>query len=137
MGKFRKRLFIFLFSALMLCSCGTAHTPPVYEVVTAVDVLTAREGKLLRRHYEAPEKIRPVLLYLRTLKHAPLSETISEPEGEDIFLIAVTLTSGKVRYYRQAKHRYFSFDGGAWRSIDPGKAAGLYRILQAFPGDDL
>ena len=137
MGRIWKSAFVLFLSALMLCSCGKHHTKPVYEVVTSVDVVTARDGKLLHRHYASPEKIRPVLLYLRMLKHSPLFESIQEPEGEDIFLITVGLTGGKKRYYRQAKHRYFSFDGGAWRSIDPGKAAGLYRILQTFPSDDL
>ena len=137
MGRIWKSVFVLFLSALMLCSCGKHHTKPVYEVVTGVDVMTARDGQLLRRHYEAPEKIRPVLLYLRTLEHFPLSEEISEPEGEDVFLIAVTLTGGRMRYYRQAKHRYFSFDGGAWRSIDPGHAAKLYRLLQEQPSDGL
>ena len=137
MGKFWKCLISLLIASLILCSCSKKHTPSVYEVVTGVDVVTARDGQLLRRHYETPEKMRPVLLYLRMLKHSPLFEPIDEPEGEDIFLICVQLTGGKKRYYRQAKHRYFSFDGGPWRSIDPGKAAGLYNILQAFPSDEL
>jgi len=135
MGKIWKQLFVLCVCALILCSCGKNHTRPVYEVVTSVDIVTARDGQLLRRHYKTPEKMRPVLLYLRILKHTPLFETIQEPEGEDIFLIAVELTGGKKRYYRQAKHRYFSFDGGPWRSIDPANAAGLYRILQEFPSD--
>ena len=136
MGKFWKCFLITLVCMLMMCSCGKAHTPPVYEVVTGVDVVTARDGQLLRRHYTTSEKMRPVLLYLRMLKHSPLFEPIEEPEGEDIFLICVELTGGKKRYYRQAKHRYFSFEGGPWRSIDPGKAVGLYRILERFPSDE-
>ena len=136
MGKFWKCFLIPLVCMLMMCSCGKAHTPPVYEVVTGVDVVTARDGQLLHRHYTTSEKMRPVLLYLRMLKHAPLFEPIPQPAGEDIFLICVQLTGGKKRYYRQAKHRYFSFEGGPWRSIDPGKAVGLYRILERFPSDE-
>ena len=135
MGKFWKCFFAVFLCMLMMCGCGKNHTKPIYEVVTSVDILTAHEGQLLRRHYTSQEKMRPVLLYLRTLKHTSLSETIPEPEGEDIFLIAVGLSSGKKRYYRQAKHRYFSFDDGPWRSIDPGNAAGLYSILRQLPDD--
>jgi len=135
MGKFWKRSCVLFVCMLMMCGCGKNDTKPVYEVVTSVDILTARDGQLLRRHYVTPEKIQPVLLYLRTLKHTTLSEPITEPEGEDVFLIAVGLSSGAVRYYRQAKHRYFSFDNGSWGAIDPGAAAGLYAILQKFPDD--
>lgn len=137
MGKLWKQYFSLLICMLMMCGCGQNHTQPVYEVVTSVDVVTARDGQLLRRHYDSQEKMRPVLLYLRTLKHVPLFDTVSEPEGEDVFLITVGLSSGRKRYYRQAKHRYFSFDDGPWRAIDPGNAAGLYRILQALPSDAL
>ena len=137
MGKFWKRFLALLVCMLIMCGCSKNHTKPVYEVVTSVDVLTARDGQLLRRHYATAEKMRPVLLYLRTLKHTTLSEAVTEPEGEDVFLIAVGLSSGRKRYYRQAKHRYFSFDGGPWRGIEPTSAAGLYSILQEFPSDAL
>ena len=135
MGKFWKQFCLFLFCVCILCGCGKKHTKPVYNVVTSVDIITARDGQLLQWRYTAQEKMRPVLLYLRMLKHSPLSEVITEPEGEDVFLISVQLSDGTRRYYRQAKHRYFSFDGGPWRSIEPGSAAGLYAILRALPED--
>ena len=136
MGKFWKRVYVFFVCSAMMCGCSQNHTQPVYEVVTSVDVLTQRDGQLLHRHYDSQEKMRPVLLYLRTLKHLPIFEPPAEMEGDDIFLITVGLSSGRQRYYRQAKHRYFSFDEGPWRAIDPGSAAGLYRILQALPSDE-
>ena len=135
MGNFWKKFCVLLVSMLMMCGCGKYHTKPVSEVVTTIDILTARDGQLLRRHYNTPEKMRSVLLYLRLLKHSQLQEPIQEPEGEDIFLITVTLSSGRKRYYRQAKHRYFSFDGGPWRSIEPSTAAMLYGILRELPED--
>ena len=54
-------------------------------------------------------------------------------QGKDI--LHVTLSSGLKRYYRQEKHRYFSFDGGPWRSIEPSTAAMLYGILRELPED--
>ena len=135
MGKFWKCFFAAFLCMLMMCGCGKNHTNLVCEVVTGVDIVTQRDGQLLRRHYTAQEKMRPVLLYLRMLNHSSLSEPIEDPEGDDVFLIAVQLSSGRRRYYRQAKHRYFSFDDGPWRSIDPGSAAGLYHIMQKFPSD--
>ena len=135
MGNFWKKFCVLLVSMLMMCGCGKHHTKSVPEVVTTIDILTARDGQLLRRHYNTPEKMRSVLLYLWLLKHSQLQEPIQEPEGEDIFLITVTLSSGRKRYYRQAKHQYFSFEGGPWRSIDPGSAAMLYGILRELPED--
>ena len=137
MGKFWKHFFALLVCTLMMCGCSKNHTIPIPKVATGVDIVTRRDGQLLQRHYTAQEKIRPILLYLRMLKHTPLTEPIDEPEGEDIYLIAVSLSTGEKRYYRQAKHRYFSFDGGVWGAIDPGKAASLYHILQALPSDEL
>ena len=135
MGNFWKKFCLCSFCICILCGCGKNHTKPIYKVVTSVDVVTTRDGQLLRRHYTSQDKMRPVLLYLRMLKHSPLSEEISEPEGEDVFLIAVQLSDGTQRYYRQAKHRYFSFEGGPWRSIDPSSAAMLYAILRELPED--
>lgn len=135
MGNFWKKFFLLMFCVCSLCGCGANHTKPDFEVVTSIDILTEHEGQLLRRHYTAQEKMRPVLLYLRMLKHSALSEPIDEPVGEDIFLITVGLSSGRRRYYRQAKHRYFSFENGPWRSIEPGSAAGLYAILRKLPDD--
>ena len=135
MGNFWKKFCVLLVSLLMMCGCGKNHTAQVPEIVTSIDILTARDGQLLRRHYNKPEKMRQVLLYLRLLKHTTLQQPIREPEGDDIFLITVELSSGKRRYYRQAKHRYFSFEDGPWRSIEPANAALLYGILRELPED--
>ena len=88
MRKFWKCYFAAFLCMLMMCGCGKNHTNSVFEVVTSVDIVTQRDGQLLRRHYTAQEKMRPVLLYLRMLKHSPLSEPITEPAGEDVFLIS-------------------------------------------------
>ena len=135
MGNFWKKFCVLLVSVLMMCGCGKNHTKPVTDVVTGIHILTARDGQLLGRRYNTPEKMRPVLLYLRLLKHGQLQAPIPEPVGEDIFLITVELSNGQKRYYRQAKHRYFSFDGGPWRSIEPDSAAMLYGILRELPDD--
>ena len=56
-------------SAAMLCSCKQNHSQkPVFRAVTQVDIVTEYEDQLIHRHYNTPEKMRPVLLYLRLLK---------------------------------------------------------------------
>lgn len=131
----KKPIILFIsFLLIILCSCEKENTPTAYRTVTHVDIITKYNGQILGRHYNTPEKIRPVLLYLRLLK--PIGkEIVPDNKNEDIYLITISLSDGDRHYYRQASHRYLSKENGPYKSIDPKMAAELYRILQTFTSD--
>lgn len=124
---------LFCFCAVMLCGCSRTQAKPVYRAVTHVDIVTKYENQLIRRHYSTPEKMRPVLLYLRLLK--PYGKPVQVEETEDVYLISISLSDGQRHYYRQASHKYLSKENGPWKSIDPAQAAQLYSILRELPSD--
>lgn len=127
-------LTMLLLCVMLLCGCYSRQTKPVYRAVTEVDVYTEYKNTLIQRHYSTPEKIRPVLLYLRLLKSygTPVN---SSDVGDEIYYIRISLSDGKRHYYRQASHRYLSKGNGPWKSIDPDKASKLYEILRKLPND--
>lgn len=134
MRKFSKVFLMFYFCAVMMCGCNRKNTNPVYRAVTQIDIVTEYEDRLLHRHYTSPEKMRPVLLYLRLLK--PYGQPVQMPENtDDVYLISIALSDGQRHYYRQASHKYLSIENGPFKSIDPGQAANLYTILREFPSD--
>ena len=106
----------------------------VFRAVTHVDIITEHNRELIRRHYSTPEKMRPVLLYLRLLKPYGKPVEVDEAAG-DVYLISISLSDGTRHYYRQASHKYLSKENGPWKSIDPGQAAQLYNILRKLPSD--
>ena len=136
MKKFAKLIFLFLSFAIIVTGCGTNHTPSSrYRAVTQVDIVTRYEHTLIRRHYTDPQKMEAVLIYLRLIK--PIGKPPQDPLqlDEDVFLIAVHLSDGNIRYYRQAAHQYFSREDQSWMAIDPSLAARLYAVMRHFPSD--
>ena len=136
MKKLGKICIAFSFVLLILSGCGKKDTQrDTYRAVTEIDIVTQHREGLVRRHYNTPEKMRPVLIYLRLVR--PYGKAIKiRDEETDVFLIAVSLSDGQKHYYRQAQHRYFSIGSGNWREIDPEAANKLYQIMREFPSDD-
>lgn len=135
MKKGIKLFAVFSFILLILSGCGKNHSKPdTYRAVTEIDIVTHHQKGLVHRHYTTPDKMRPVLLYLRLVR--PYGKPIKIPEETgDVFLISVGLSDGQKHYYRQAQHQYFSIGAGDWRQIDPAAAIKLYQIMAENPSD--
>lgn len=134
MKRILKLLLLTCFCAVILCGCNRKNTGSVYRAVTQVDIVTKYDNQLIRRHYNTPDKMRPVLLYLRLLKPQGKPVETDKPLS-DVYLISVTLSDGQRHYYRQAAHRYFSKENGPWKAIDPAQATQLYTIMKDLPSD--
>ena len=134
MKKLAKILCTIIICSIVMCSCKQNHTKPVYRAVTQVDVVTKHNHELIRISYNTPEKMRPLLLYLRLLKTEgkPLEP---DENSEDLYMICISLSDGTQHYYRQIAHRYVSKNSGPWKAVDPEYAAKFYGILQKFPSD--
>lgn len=135
MKQFAKVFALICFCVSIMCGCRQNKTQkPIFRAVTQVDIVTEYEDRLIHRHYNTPEKMRPVLLYLRLLK--PSGKPVQlDGDADDVYLISISLSDGAQHYYRQASHRYLSKENGPFKSIDPGQAAQLYSILRELPSD--
>lgn len=128
-------VFVLFISLFLLGGCRKKEPGAMSHVVTAVDISSQQEDVQIRRHYTSQEKMEYVLLYLRLLKRTGAPQTDPETAQGDIYKITVSLADGRQQVYRQKDHRYLSVNDRPWQIIDPGQAAGLYRLLREVPGD--
>ena len=136
MKKFAVFFAFLCLCSVILCGCSRNHSKPVYRAVTQVDIVTNYQNQQIRRHYNTPEKMRPVLLYLRLLK--PYGKPVAIDEtASDVYWIRISLSDGEKHYYRQVSHRFLSRQNGPFKAIDPGQASQLYAIMQELPSDIL
>ena len=134
MVRFSKLIFAIYLCTVIMCGCGKENAKPLYQAVTQIDIVTQYKDQLIHRRYNTPNKMRPVLLYLRLLK--PQGKPIEvDNSAADIYLISISLSDGSKHYYRQASHRYLSKNNGPWKAIDPAQAAQLYSIMRSFSSD--
>lgn len=134
MKKIMMFLHVIIFCTVIMYGCEQNHTSPVYRAVTRVDIVTQHDHQLIRIGYNTPEKMRPILLYLRLMK--PEGKPVQTEENtNDMYMICISLSDGTQHYYRQAAHKYVSIGNGPWKAIDPGHAAKFYSILRKLPAD--
>lgn len=135
MGKFSKLLFIPLL--LLLCIPGS-HQPrpsPQLAVVDRVDVSYRQGAVSQQRCYTSPEKMGPVLNYLRLQENLGPAKLDPERLTGDAYTVRVTMSDGGQHIYQQRSDRYFSKDYRPWHLVDPNQAADLYYLLRLMPGD--
>ena len=131
-------LFLCFLCFLSMCGCMAENTDKSgYRAVTQIDIVTKKDGKLLRRHYTEPEKMQHVLTFLRLLKPVGKPELNPDQLTEDMFLICLARSDGTQVYYRQTGHRYVCKNDESWFSIDPLQAVKLYELMANIPGDPL
>ena len=135
-----KKIFYFLcaavVSAVIISASLRSDTPQaLVRVVTHVDVYSQLDAVKVQRHYNTPEKVESVLLYLRLLKPRYDPELNPDRYTGNLFRITLHFSDGSTRVYQQRAHRLLSRDGRPWLAIDPAKAAGLYALLAHYPSD--
>lgn len=109
--------------------------PSLPHTVTKIQVVCYRGGERLTRHYTQPNKIQPVLHYMRLLKREGAADTDPEQLIGDRFDITLYYSDGQNRIYRQRSNRYLSKNSQPWEKINTKQAQFLYPILQAMPSD--
>ena len=135
----KKRLIFltaFIFLVIIITYSNAVHTPPALtRVVTHVDITSQQEQVPVHRHYNTPEKVESVLLYLRLLRPLYNPEIDPETVSGDVYEITLHYSDGQSRTYRQKAHRFISMDRRPWQTVDPKYAAGLYELLRYYPSD--
>ena len=129
----RKRLLAVVLVIFALAGCGKRLDTTVQRnVVTAITVTWANGQQL---HYTSQEKMRAVLLYIRTVSSpfdAP--EPPQEGSGQRV-TITTTLANKTQKTYQQQGDRFFREGDGPWRIIDKEKGEKLWTLLKLLPGD--
>lgn len=136
----RKAICLFLLvcmgAAMVGCSGGVAiSSMPDCRVVEGIRVYYESGGIELERVYLAPEKIRPILNYLRVIDPYGPPEEDPETAAGSSFRIELHYSDGCYKTYLQKGDRFMKAEDGPWKRIDPKKARELSRILGVMDGD--
>ena len=134
----KKRFLGFLLAALcmLLFGCQRKQSNIVQSnVVTRIDITCESAGEIIHRSYTTPDKMRLVLLYIRSVS-SPFA-SLPEPEEPDLRKISITTVSANKteKVYRQHGDRYFQGNAGGWQKIDPEKGGILWELIQSIPSD--
>lgn len=137
MRKNWKKLFISLGICFLISGCSPNRSAPQepLALVTAVEITYNYRQTQLRRHYTSSDKMDVILYYLYDL--SPYGEPEEDPEQlqEDSCKIAVHLSDGNSRIYRQNGSRYLSVDSRPWQKISPTKGAVLFHLIYHIESD--
>ena len=120
----------------LLSGCHRGKSTTVQSsVVTRIDITCENGSEVFRRSYTSPDKMRLVLLYIRSVS-SPFA-SLPEPEDEGQRKIRITTTSANniTKVYRQHGEQFFQEGSGGWQRIDPEKGSILWELIQSLPGD--
>ncbi len=132
----KRYLFLALALALLLGSCRRTDHAVKHNVVTQITITCQTEEGLLQRHYTSQDKMRSVLLYIRSIR-SPFSAAEAPGEGSGAQVSITTVSADKTtKVYRQQGQHYFQEGDGNWKTIDPEKGANLWRIIKLLPSDE-
>ncbi len=121
---------------LLLTGCRRQHHAVQSNVITQITITCQTEEGLLQRHYTSQDKMRSVLLYIRSIR-SPFSANEEPGEGSGAQVSITTVSADKTtKTYRQQGQSYFREGDGKWKTIDPEKGANLWRIIKLLPSDE-
>ena len=105
------------------------------NLVTKIVITSQTDTETVYRHYDDPQKMRQVLLYIRSIS-TPFA-TLPEPEEPLEQSISITTFSADqtVKTYQQKGTLYFQEGADGWQKIDPEKGRRLWMLIQAMPSD--
>ena len=133
----KRRLFLGLVATILLLSGCQHYSNPSMErnLVTQIIITGESEAGSIHRHYDSPEKMRQVLLYIRSVRRG-FHGQVDPPamEGSSICITTVSADNTQ-KVYRQNNDQYFQLDTGVWQQIDPKNGAALWELLMQLPSD--
>ena len=131
----KKCALIFALTMILLCACHRQDTTVQRNVVTEITISCHTGTQLIERHYTSQDKMRSVLLYIRSVD-SPFSaqEEPGEGEGERVSITTVS-ADRTIKTYNQHGLRFFREGEGKWKLIDPEKGANLWLLIKLLPSD--
>lgn len=141
MGKRNRKIFALLLamlSTVFVWGCsggGQMSSTPECRVVQGIRVRFESGPIHFDRVYVAPEKVRPILDYLRIIDPYGPPEEDPETAAGSSFRIELHYNDGCSKTYLQKGDRFMKTEGGPWKRIDPKRARELSRILGRMESD--
>ena len=119
-----------------LCGCHRGKDTTVQRnVVTEITITCQTDGELIQRRYTSQDKMRSVLLYIRSVS-SPFSAPNVPQEGAGERVSITTVSADKTtKTYHQLGQRYFQEGDSGWKTIDPEKGANLWLLIKLLPSD--
>lgn len=116
-----KRRLAIVFILILLCcgGCGKQPQEQTVRVVTAIEIIGTRDGRLLQRSFTGSQDMHRILQYLRKLDPYTPTELSPDSFRTDAYQIILRYSDGNHAVYRQIYDRYFQIPDGSWRVIDP------------------
>ena len=134
----RKRFLSFVIVATLLLTSGChrgSNQNTGSNVVSSILITGQSDTETIRRYYNTPDKIRLVLLYIRSVSGGFTAQV--DPTtlpGSSIRILTVSADNTQ-KVYQQKSDCYFQSATGTWQEIDPEKGAKLWKLLKQTPSD--
>ena len=136
-----KKIFLFfvcfLFAFLPACGEKSTSKAPLVRVVTAVEIQGREKEVMFSRCYTTPQKMQPILIYLRTLDPDIRPVATEKIRPINATQIKLKFSDGKEKNYYQIAHKFISENYKFSYSIEPAKTAELYRLISLLPTDSV
>jgi hypothetical protein len=133
----KRRLFLCLVTALLLLTGCRHYSSPsmAHTLVTRIIVTGQSEDGPIHRYYDSPEKMRQLLLYIRSVRRG--FETQEDPASLEGCSVSITTicADNTQKVYRQKNDQFFQTETGLWQELDPEKGQALWTLLQQLPSD--
>ena len=133
----KRGIFLCLAAVLFLLGGCRHYSNPSMEhnLVTKIIITGETEDGSFRLYYDSPEKMRLVLLYIRSVRRGfQAQEDPTALEGPSICITTVSADNTQ-KVYRQKNDQFFQIDTGVWQELDPEKGRTLWELLRQLPSD--
>ena len=128
----RTGFLLVIFFLFALGGCKKENAAP-RNIVVKAQVSYDRQGQLLQRTYEHPDKLRNLLMCLRLQEFRGRPETDPEKLVGDSCKIRLTYCDGTQTVIVERANRFRCRNFGFWEEIEEEDS--LYPLLLAMPGD--
>ncbi len=133
----KKWLYICItIAGLLLGGCHHYSNPSMdSNLITRIIITGQTDTETIHRYYDDPEKMRQVLLYIRSVRRG--IHTLTDPsitEGRSVRITTISADETE-KVYQQRDNQYFQLDTGVWQAIDEEKGEKLWELIRRLPSD--
>lgn len=133
----KKWLFICVaITGLLLSGCRHYSNPSMESnLVTKIIITGQTDTETIHRYYDTPEKMRQVLLYIRSVRRGFQAQV--DPTTIDGRSVCITTISADdtQKVYQQKDNQYFQIDTGVWQQIEAERGEKLWELIRQLPSD--